>query len=187
MNFWNELRRRRHRDFATLVLASTLLIASAGTIAAASSDSPTTVAKWVPRKIRFNYTPVTPSSTTTYYSCDRLQDEITSILRQLGARDEVVKPFGCITVGGPEKFAGVDATFSTLEPVGEGDQAVAGSQNVAAQWETVTLARDASCELIRQVQRSILPLFTTRNPTPSCSPRFSVEVLQPVKSPTRGS
>jgi hypothetical protein len=127
------------------------------------------------------YSAVTPSSKTTYYSCDKLQGQLTAILKQLGARDEVVEPFGCITVAGPEKFAGVDATFSALELAGSGDHAASSSESVAAQWDKVTLSSSTSCELIKQVQEHILPLFATRNQS-SCSPRFSLEVLRPVKA-----
>jgi hypothetical protein len=177
--------RRTARRFATVVLAGSVLAASVGAVAATPDDQSTaaasTAAKWVPRKVHFMYSPVTPSSKTTYYSCDKLQGQITAILKQLGARDEVVEPFGCITVAGPEKFAGVDATFSALEPTGSGDQAAASSENVSAQWDKVTLSSSTSCELIKQVQEHILPLFATRNQS-SCSPRFSLEVLRPVKA-----
>jgi hypothetical protein len=166
-----------------MVLASGLLVASAGAVAAASDDpaAAPTAAKWVPRKIHFQYSAISPSSTTTFYSCDSLQSQIKAILQQLGARDEVVKPVGC-TTSGPERFPGVDATFKALEPVGSGGQGAAGSNSVQAHWDKVTLAPNASCELIEQVKQRILPLFATRNPTSGCSPRFSVEVLRPVKS-----
>jgi hypothetical protein len=174
------------RRFATAALASgVLVVASSGVVAAPSDDPATTAtpmsAKWVPRKIHFQYNAVAPSSSTTYYSCDKLQAQITSILKQLGARNEVVEPFGCITIAGPEKFAGVDATFSALEPAGSGDQAASGSESVDAHWDKVTLNSGTSCELIKQVQERILPLFATRNQSSGCSPRFSLEVLRPVK------
>jgi hypothetical protein len=173
------------RRVATAALAGGLLAASAVASAAASDDQPAVTApiaaKWVPRKIHFMYLPVAPSSETTFYSCDGLQGQITGILRQLGARDEVVKPFGCMTNGGAERFAGVDATFSVLEPAGSGDQGAASSKSVEAHWDKVTLTPDGSCALIEQVKRRILPLFSTRNQASGCSPRFSVEVLQPVK------
>ncbi len=123
-----------------------------------------------------------PDFHATYYSCDSLQSRIKTILRQLGARDEVVKSTGCVTTG-PEKFPGIDATFSVLEPVGSGAQDATGSKNVEAQWDKVTLNADSSCALIEQVKRSILPLFTTRNQSSGCSERFSLDVLRPVKSP----
>jgi hypothetical protein len=176
------------RRVATLVLASGLSLASVVSLAATPEEQPTaaapTTAKWVPRKVHFNYTPVTPSSRTTYLSCDKLQGQITAILQQLGARDEVVTPFGCFTVGGVEKLAGVDATFSVLEPAAGSDNNTndATSKHVEAHWDRVNVGRDTSCELMKQVQRSILPLFTTRNESSGCPPRFSVDVLRPVKA-----
>jgi hypothetical protein len=174
-----------------VVLASSLFVASVAAVAATSNEettaSATTAAKWVPRKIHFMYTAVSPSSSTTYYSCDKLQSQMTTILRQLGARDEVVEPFGCITKGGPERFAGVDATFSALEPSGSADQQATGSQNVDAHWDKVTLASGISCDFIEQVKKSILPLFSTRNQSSGCPPRFSLDVLLPVKSPAKNS
>ena len=178
---------RTVRPIAVVMLASSLLFVS---LAAVAADEPTAAplaAKWVPRKIHFMYTPVTPSSVTTYYSCDKLQAQITTILQQLGARDAVVEPFGCVTNGGPERFAGVDATFSVLEPAASADQAAVSSDSVAAHWDKVTLRSGASCDLIEQVKRDILPLFTTRNQSSGCSPRFNVEVLRPVKSPATHS
>jgi hypothetical protein len=178
---------RTARPIAVVMLASCLLFVS---LTARAADEPTAAplaAKWAPRKIHFMYTPVAPSNVTTYYSCDKLQAQLTTILKQLGARDAVVKPFGCATNGGPERFAGVDATFSVLEPAGSSDQAPVSSDNVQAHWDQVTLRSGASCDLIEQVKREILPLFTTRNPSSGCSPRFNVEVLRPIKAPAAHS
>ena len=163
---------------ATLLLASWVVTVSA----AAASPAGNTVAhaKWVPRTLHFMYSAVAPSSETTFYSCDRLQGLITAILRQLGARDATVKPFGCFTTGGPERFPGVDATFSVLVPADSGNEGQ--STLVEAHWHTVILNTDASCALMEQVKRRILPLFATRNPSSGCSPTFSVEVLQPDKA-----
>ena len=181
--------RRTALRVATAVLASSLLVASASAVTAQANDqeataAPTT-AKWVPRKVHFMYSAI-PSSNTTYYSCDSLKSRMTEILRQLGARDEVVKTFGCIT-SGPERFPGIDATFSVLEPVAGADQSAASSKPVDAQWDKVTLTSDDSCALIQQVQRQVLPLFATRNSTPGCAQRFSVEVLRPAKGPATNS
>jgi len=181
--------RRTARQAAALVLASSLLAASAGAVMAASNDEATaspTTAKWVSRKVHFMYT-ATPDFHATYYSCDSLQDKVKAILRQLGARDEVVKPIGCVTTG-PERFPGVDATFSVLEPAGSGSQDDGNAKDVKAQWDKVSLKNtDASCALIEQVKRSILPLFATRNPSSGCTKDFSVEVLQPAKSSSPGA
>ena len=169
--------RRGALRMATAALVGNLLVALAGAAAPTPNDQATTAAKWVPRKIHFMYSAVAPSPSTTYYSCDNLQARITAILRQLGARDEVVKPFGCFTNGGPEEWPGVDATFSVLEPAGTSDQSAA--DKVQAHWEKVTLNSDNACALIEQVKRRILPLFVTRNQTSGCSSSFSLEVLQP--------
>jgi hypothetical protein len=123
------------------------------------------------------------------------------ILQQLGAGDDlVVKSRGCTRLVGPEPFPGVDATFSVLEPAGARDQ---GAVNfpVAGRWDTVSLDSDTtrrtnagSCELIEQVKKRVLPLFSTRNVdfSSDCFPhtdslvgaRLSVEVLRPDKTPT---
>lgn len=174
------LARRTARRIATAALVSNLLAASAGAVSSVADDQTVTAAKWAPRSVHFMYSAVSPSTKTTFYSCDSLKARVTVILRKLGARDAVIKTFGCLTEG-PEKFPGVDATFSVLEPAGTGDQN--GAKKVEARWEKVTLKSDDSCALIDQVKRSILPLFQTRSPTSDCSPTFSVEVLQPVKSP----
>lgn len=171
------LLRLASRRMATLLLAGCLVTVSAG--AASTAGNTVSSAQWVSRTIHFMYSAVAPSSETTFYSCDRLQGLVTAILRQLGARDVIVKPFGCFTSGGPERFPGVDATFSVLVPADGGNQGQ--STLVEAHWQTVTLKTDASCALMEQVKRRILPLFATRNPGSGCSPTFSVEVLQPVK------
>src|SRR5262249_7386616 len=132
------------------------------------------------RKVHFMYT-AAPDFHTTYYSCDSLQGQITTILRQLGARDAVVRPVGC-TTSGPERFPGVDATFSVLEPAGSGNDDSASSKSVEANWDKVTLNTDTpSCALMEQVKQRILPLFATRNQSSGCSQRFTVEVLRPAK------
>ena len=178
---------RTARPIALVMLASSLLFVSLSAVGADESSAAPLAAKWVPRKVHFMYTPVTPSNVTTYYSCDKLQAQMTTILKQLGARDAVVEPFGCATNGGAERFAGVDATFSVLEPAGSSDQAAVSSDSVDAHWDKVTLRSGASCDLIEQVKREILPLFSTRNPSSGCSPRFNVEVLRAVKSPATHS
>jgi len=162
------------------MLVSCLASASAGAASLAGNAPASAVAnaRWVPRTIHFMYSAVGASSETTFYSCDRLQGLVTEILSRLGARDTTVKPFGCFTNGGPEKFPGVDATFSALVPANGGDQSE--SPKVAARWQKVTLNAEGSCALLEQVRRRILPLFATRNPGSGCSPAFSVEVLQPV-------
>jgi hypothetical protein len=188
------------RKLLYALLASALTVGPAGAVAAGSSDQPAesaTPAKWAPRKLHFSYV-----AYTAYYSCDGFRDQVKSILQQLGAGDDlVVKSRGCTRLEGPEPFPGVDATFSVLEPAGgAGYQGAANSQNVAARWDSVTINSDTTrrtnegaCELIEQVKKWVLPLFTTRNLSFSsdCFPhtttlagaRMSVEVLRPVTPP----
>ena len=165
---------------ATLMVVGHLMAASAGAASPATDAATSVAAQWVPRTAHFMYSAVAPSSETTYFSCDRLQGRIETFLRQLGARGATVKPFGCFTNGGAEKFPGVDATFSVLEPVAAG--APSKSEKVEAHWQKVVLEAEGSCALLEQVKSRILPLFATRNPASGCSTGLKVEVLQPVKS-----
>jgi len=189
---------RIRQVLATALVSSSLAAGSAGVVAAGEADQPAqtlTAGKWVPRKLRFTY-----SGFTAHYSCDGLRDQVTSILRQLGAgNDLVVKSRGCTRLEGPEPFPGVDATFSALEPSGGSAAPGTVSQSVPARWDEVTLNSDTTrnytneggCELIEQVKKYILPLFATRNLkfSSDCFPhtvslsgaRLSMEVLMPVK------
>ena len=144
-------------------------------------------ARWTSRRIHFVYSPITDGFKTTYYTCTGLRDQMTYILRELGARNDlVVTPVGC--PGGIYK--GLDATFSVLEPAAIGGQIKGASQTVTARWDTVTLKTDMSCELIEQVSRQIIPLFAARKVGPAnCisdssiklrHEPLSVEVLRPI-------
>lgn len=186
------------RTLARVLLSGTLIVGSAAAVAAGTTGQTAeaaTAAKWESRQLHFSYV-----GTTAHYSCDGLREQIKAILQRLGASaDLVVKASGCVRLAGPEPFPGVEATFSVLESAGA-DQAAAGSKDVTARWDKVTLDSDVpgrtgagQCELIEQVKKQVLPLFTTRNLSYSdqCSPhseslsgaRLSVEVLRPVKSP----
>jgi hypothetical protein len=193
------LARRASPTLVRLLLVSTLAVSSATAIAADSAASSTqsaaAAAQWAPRKLHLVY-----MGFTSRYSCDGLQNQVKWILQQLGARDDlVVKRSGCTRLDGPEQSPGVEATFSVLEPAGEGTPSAGKSKDVAARWDSVTLNSDTpgrsnagDCELIEQVKKQVLPLFTTRNPTYSsdCFPhseslagtRLSVEVLRPIRS-----
>ena len=170
-----------------------------GAAAAAPADSSadatsTTSAKWVPKKLNFTFV-----GFTAHYSCDGLKGALTSILKDLGAgKDLVVKSTGCVRFDGPEQFPGVNATFSVLEPAASAGKDAGNSPEVAARWDKVTLDADkprqqidGSCELIEQVKKSVLPLFSTRNVefSTDCFPhtqslagaKLSADVLKPVK------
>ena len=179
------------------IAVAALLMGSAPAVAAPTDEASaqaTVAAKWVPRELRFVY-----QGFTSKYSCDGLQDEMKQILQQLGAGDDLVlKAYSCTQLSGPEPMPGVQATFSVLEPAGADARGAADSAVVAARWDTVTLEADTpknrksgDCELIEQVKKEVVPLFTTRNPTftSSCFPhqvslggaRLSVEVLRPAR------
>lgn len=180
--------------FIVLIVGSTVAVA-AGPDDSSTQAGTSVSASWVPRKLHFSYV-----GFTAHYSCDGLRDQMKRILQQLGVRkDLVLRSTGCTRLEGPESFPGVDATFSVLEPAGDGDHDAA-AQGVAARWDKVILDSDTpgrtgagECELIEQVKQRVLPLFTTRNLTYSsdCFPhseslggvRLSVEVLRAVKSP----
>jgi len=184
---------------AAVAVSAALLVGSAATVAAPTDEtSPqaTAPAKWAPRKLSFIY-----QGFTSKYTCDGLRDQMKQILQELGAsKDLVVKRYACTRLDGPEQSPGVLATFSVLTSPGTDDRGTAGSKNVPARWDTVTLNSDTprqsnwgDCELIEQVKKQVLPLFTTRNLTytSSCFPHdvslagahLSVEVLRPVTAP----
>jgi hypothetical protein len=179
------------------VAVATLLAGSVPALAATADDAAaqaTVQARWVHRELHFTY-----MGFTSVYSCDGLVEEMKQILQQLGAgEDLLITSYGCSRPSGPQVMAGVQATFSVLEPVGSNDSGAAGSAAVAARWESLTLnsdtlrQRDAGdCELVEQVKKEVLPLFATRNLTftSSCFPHqvslagahLSVEVLRPAQ------
>jgi hypothetical protein len=169
-----------------MLVAAVGLAASVTAGAAESTDASAAPAsaKWVARQLHFMYSPVAPRFVTTHYSCDGLQDQMTAILRQLGASgDLVVRSVGCTRASGPEPFPGVDARFSVLEPIASAHPGAANSPTVAARWEKVTFKPDTSCQLLDQVKRNVLPLFATRNVKADCPVGFSLEVLRPAQPP----
>jgi hypothetical protein len=147
-----------------LLVAAAFLVLSLGVLAgprlAMAAQPGDVAAVWVQKEVRFVYT-----GFTTKYSCDGLEDKMRRILLQLGARDDLkVMPYGCLRSGTPETNPGVRIVLHVLQPVG-----AAGGEPVAAHWKTVDLlagrdAVDASldCELIAQLKRDVLPLFSPR-------------------------
>lgn len=123
---------------------------------------------WVKKKIFFIY-----QGFTTTYSCQGLQDTVTSVLLQLGARKSGMElhQTGCaFGFNTPTPNPGVAGSFYVLEPASS-----SAPNAVDAQWQTVTVHIDSgdtgatgrdkagTCELIDQVKKSILPLFPARN------------------------
>lgn len=120
-----------------------------------------TPAVWTPKEIKFVY-----QGFTTTYTCDSLQEKVKGYLLELGARPDLeVHSYGCTQPTAPDPFAGVSIRMSVLQPA-----AGSTAQPVAAHWKEVDLVanRDpvraaAECELIDQIGRKVLPLFTARN------------------------
>ncbi len=179
-----------------------VLVMLATTVGAGAAQAAETAgapaAQWVQRKLDFTY-----MGFTSKYSCDGLQDDVRDLLLQLGARkrDLQIQSMGCTRLVGVEPFPGVRAQFWVLAPV-TGAEAAKGGTNVvqATQWQTVNLVRNGSyrngddqCELLEQLERQALPLFTSRNLNfhSACVPhevtlgeiQFSVDVLRAAPPP----
>jgi hypothetical protein len=151
-------------------------------------------AHWVERKLDYNY-----QGFTDKFSCDGLRDTVRDVLIALGARkkDLKIQERGCTHLNGVEPFPGVAATFSVLVPLTPDDVGKVGdSASQPTRWQSVDLVRQTRsgiqsvpCELLEQLKRQALPLFTTRNLKfrSSCFPHqespgdidFSVDVLRP--------
>jgi hypothetical protein len=147
-------------------------------------------AAWTPKELRFIY-----QGFTTHYSCDGLREKVRTVLLALGAakQDLSVNELACSTPAGrPDPFPGVNIKMQVLQPVAAGT--IPAATRVAAHWKAVDLrldrdplAESGDCELLEQIKRSILPLFSTRNVeySSNCVPhelsaggtRLRVEVL----------
>ena len=162
----------RNRYLVGLVsLALTAVTAVLNGTAWAESPTAPESAVWVGHEFTFVY-----KGFTTKYACDSLQTKMKAILLKLGARPDIeVRRYGCTNISGPDPLPGVSVKMHVLQP--------AASQNgapVPAHWTTVDFVagRDQTdvsgeCELVDQVRRDVLPLFTTRNVVGStpCVPR----------------
>jgi hypothetical protein len=176
---------------------SVMVLVAALTAGAASAAPPTDTtgappAHWVQRTFEYTY-----MGFTTHYSCDGLVDNVRDLLLKLGARkkDLEIQSYGCIRLEGVEPFPGLKARFWVLVP-GAADEGKGGGTVQATQWQTVDLVRQTDyrsdqgrCELLEQLKRQALPLFTSRNLNfhSSCVPYdvtlgdigFTVDVLRP--------
>jgi hypothetical protein len=174
--------------------------ASSDTAAVPALSVAPPAAHWVERKLDYTY-----SGFTDKFSCDGLRDTVRDVLLALGARkkDLKIQTSGCVRFNGPEQFPGVAATFSVLVPVTPDDIGKVGdASSQPTQWHSVDLVQltrtgvqSVPCELLEQLKRKALPLFTTRNLKfrSACVPHeeslgeidFSVDVLRPADHPPR--
>jgi hypothetical protein len=152
-----------------LVLAGSALAAvlALAPVSAAPAATEAQSAQWVQKDLSFVY-----QGFTTHYSCEGLREQVSSILRQLGARaDMKVMEMGCTSgFDRPEPFPGVRAKFFVLVPTDGAGAAASPPTPVAAHWQPLQLKVGNSpleaagqCELLEQVKQHILPLFSTRN------------------------
>jgi hypothetical protein len=152
---------------------------------------------WTPKEVHYVY-----QGFTTKYSCDGLRDKIRSVLLRLGARkkDLEVREDACSSsFGRPDPFPGVRVKMNVLQPSTTGDDK---QTPVPAHWKPVDLTMDdfphestsGNCELLEQINRTFVPLFTTRNVQfqSNCVPHqatigssLKLEVLAP-DQPERG-
>jgi hypothetical protein len=170
------------------LLAPGLLVSAGASRADDSAPAAGQTAQWVSRDINFTYVGL-----VTRYSCDSLVDYMRQVLLVLGARKEdlYIHATGC-TAGAlqEERFPGVTGTFSVLVSAPAG-----GVDSVPAEWQRVDVTADASyCELLQQVARKVLPLFTARNAQYSAtcpaqlvvgSQKLTAEVLAPIEAPAK--
>jgi hypothetical protein len=133
----------------------------------AAAPAPMEAAVWTPKEVQFTY-----MGFTTHYTCDGLRDTVREMLLQLGARKDDLKVYETPCSGDPNRpnpFPGVKIKMSVLTPVSAGSTP-SDAQPVQAQWKTVKLPyrenglnAAGQCELLEQFNRTVMPLFTTRN------------------------
>ncbi len=170
--------------------AAAALLAGVPALAVAKD---TVAAVWVPKKTQFIY-----QGFTTRYTCSGLRDEVSHLLRKLGAQDLHVREVPCSTPSGvPSPFPGVTVTMRVLVPASspQASQHKSAGAPVQAHWQEVVLMpsnagfdSQGNCELIEEFKESFLPLFSTRNVKyeSTCVPyqltmgtHLSAEVLMP--------
>jgi len=169
---WKSTRRSPAFTAAVAVVSFGACLGAAGWASAADDGAQaappvdTEFAVWTPKEIQFTY-----MGFTTHYTCDGLRDTIKEMLLQLGARKDDLKVTEQPCSGDPDRpnpFPGVKIKMSVLQPA----PATLSSDTVVvpAQWKAVKLPYRESginaagqCELLEQFNRTILPLFTTRN------------------------
>ena len=136
-----------------------------GSSAAAPAPVTTEPAVWTQKEVQFTY-----MGFTTHFTCDGLRDTVRQMLLQLGARKDDLKVYEepCSRPDRPDPFPGVKIKMSVLQPapVAPG----ADAPIVEAYWKPIKLpyrgtSLDAAgqCELLEQFNRTVMPLFTTRN------------------------
>jgi hypothetical protein len=145
-----------------LPLLFALLLSTAPVVARAGDA---VLAAWKRNQIEFTY-----MGFTTLYTCDGLRGKVKSLLRHVGAREDVK-----VTTSGCEFHPGEIARLPRLRldfhvPVLRESGARDAGPPVPAEWKTVVIRRDqpkhlgvGDCELVEQFHDHVLPAFTTRD------------------------
>jgi hypothetical protein len=153
-----------------------------GPVAAAADATPSVapvVAVWKMQQLTFEY-----RGSSTFYSCRSLHDKLKVILIGVGAREAMdLRSYTCDEASGiarfqirfespvvatPENVIAITTHDSTAELVarvnGKHLENAVDVQRFAAEWRTVSFARDremklapGDCELVEQVRQQILP------------------------------
>lgn len=143
-------------------LAADATAQAPGAPPAAAATEP---AVWTQKEVQFTY-----MGFTTHFTCDGLRDTVREMLLQLGARKDDLKVYEqpCSRPDRPDPFPGVKIKMSVLQPVSATPGADAPI--VEAYWKPIklpmragTLDAAGQCELLEQFNRTVMPLFTTRN------------------------
>jgi len=147
----------------TALVLGTLL--SAVPVVASAQD--TVLAAWRRNQVEFTY-----MGFTTLYTCDGLKGKVKSLLRHLGARDDMkVTTSGCeFQPGEIARLPRVRLDFHAPVPRESGDHDA--GLPVPAAWKPIVIRRDTprnlgigDCELVEQFRDHVLPAFTTRELT----------------------
>ncbi|HLK70871.1 MAG TPA: hypothetical protein VKT19_02885 [Steroidobacteraceae bacterium] len=121
-------------------------------------------ATWQHHKTTFNYLGFTPT-----YSCMGLEDALSYLLEQSGARlDHPVWAYPC-NGSAPTKLLMARLDFSTLQPAA--DAASNPSGTARGVWRHVDISairsnprlHGSDCELVDEFRATLLPMFATRN------------------------
>lgn len=138
--------------------------AAADPNATAPDTGNATRAVWTPKQVHFTY-----MGLTTHYSCQGLKVKVRKALLELGARKDLEVQEGVCQrpASGPELLPSLNVRMNVLQPVAD---TKSDASSLPARWERIDLKLDRDlllqaedCELLEQIKRTFLPLFTTRN------------------------
>jgi hypothetical protein len=121
------------------------------------------LAKWQSHQIEFKY-----MGLTTTYTCSGIESTIRSIMKGLGARDDIRVEARCAWGSNvPSKFIDVQMAFAMAVPVE--DNEISG-ESFPAEWQDIHVRKrhprtiePGDCELIEELNRHVFPQIGARN------------------------